>query len=224
MVRRLEHVAMDAKPLDLAVATKKLCKLLNECIESGLISTSIRPDWGTGSQFQLLEWLGDSALHFYLTQQIFGLFPAAGATEGAMSEVRANCSTNHCLARVFRNLELVKLLRPPTSSTTTSSPNYLVDEKKCADVVEALLGELYEAWRGCPPAADGVVDAGAQAREAHFALLEVIFYTGLEQTQQRHKPAEVEVSLYITRSPSVVPGQAALDERPRWQRAPQLRL
>jgi len=176
MVRLAGHVATDTKPLDLTAAAAKLRKLLCGCIEADLISHSIRPDWGTGSQFQLLEWLGDSALHFYLTQQIFGLFPAAGATEGAMSEVRMNCSTNRCLARVFRNLDLARLLRPCTSPGSTSSPNYLVDEKKCADVVEAVLGELYEAWRKSPPAADGVADSGAQAREGLFALLEVIFY------------------------------------------------
>ncbi|CAK0905353.1 unnamed protein product, partial [Prorocentrum cordatum] len=161
------------------------------CIAEGTLSQSVAPDWGQkGSPFQLLEWVGDSVLHMFLTQQIMLLFGAAGADEGQMSSVRSICGSTRTLARVFRSLDLARLLRHPGGPS--AAPNYLTDEKKGADVVEAILGELFEAVKGA--AAPGG-RALPQASGALLGLLELAFRTGVQETPQRFRPAVTETTL-----------------------------
>ena len=201
--------------VDFAALAKQLREQVARCIAAGHLSQSVAPDWGLkGSSFQRLEWLGDAVLQLYLTQQIFGLCAGNGASEGQMSDVRKACEGTHCLARVFKHLDLARLLQHPGGAA--GAPNYLVDEKKCADVVESVLGELFEVARdgdlrrargeAAAAADEGAAADDGLAREALHGLLDLILRTGLEESPQRfHPPAVETVSLLLVGLPGVPP-------------------
>ena len=185
------ELSLSQIPPGAATAVRKKVVL---CIEAGLLPTSTRPNWDhKGCKFQLLEWLGDAALHSYLTQQIFELLGPAGVGEGAMSSVRSTCCGTQCLARVFRSLSLSSLLQHDKKS-----PNYLVDHKRSADVIEAILGELFEAEKAWhQESANAVTPSDAAvpniARAALLSLLDLVFRAGMAETPQRYRPATTKV-------------------------------
>jgi len=207
MPRRKGHEEAGPK-VDLAAAAKQLRCQLAQCIAAGSLQHSIAPDWGLkGSSFQRLEWLGDAVLQLYLTQQIYGLCAGNGASEGQMSDVRKACEDTHCLARVFKSLDLARLLRHPGGNE--GAPNYLVNEKKCADVVESILGELFEVAKGEEEQrrrGEVASQAGGAVPEALHALLDLVLRTGLAECPQRFFPPAVEtVSLLLVGLPGVPP-------------------
>lgn len=193
MPRRKGREDQTTPAVDMKIAGERLRAQIASCISTGVLSKSVRPDWKSGSAFQLLEWAGDAALNAYLTQQIYIPFSAAGADEGAMSNVRAICNGNKCLARVFRNLDLSKLLRPPLAGGPT--PNYLVDDKKAGDVIESIIGELFQTIRGFVVGSSADAGPSTSAQSALFSLLELIFLTGMEECPQRFRPTATETLL-----------------------------
>jgi len=186
---------------------KHLRAKLSSFISAGVLHKSACPDWDRkGSAFQVLEWLGDSVLHLYSTQQAIHLFAGAGATEGQMSGLRNSCNSTVCLARAFRTLDLGRLLRHPGGPETM--PHYLLEEKKCADVVEAILGELFEeAKREAEAAAKGSAAPasvnGMTACELMRTFLDFIFRLGIEECPMRLKPAAPSRLWLLSTSPTV---------------------
>ncbi|CAE8635360.1 unnamed protein product [Polarella glacialis] len=86
----------------------------------------------------------------------------------------------------------------------------MLDEKKCADVVEAILGDLFEATRD--EAADPMAKAAGKASEALVGLLELIFLVGIQECPQRFGPsAPAKVTLMCMDAWSQKPVGASLE-------------
>eukprot|EP00928_Gymnodinium_smaydae_P044712 TRINITY_DN29835_c0_g1_i1.p1 TRINITY_DN29835_c0_g1~~TRINITY_DN29835_c0_g1_i1.p1 ORF type:complete len:259 (-),score=47.48 TRINITY_DN29835_c0_g1_i1:52-828(-) len=183
------------KAPDLSAAAASLRRELSALLTDGTLDASMAPCWdGRGSRFQLLEWIGDSVLHLYLTQHIHDLLVGAGAGEGQMSELRSHCESTATLCNVFKALVLGPLLR----GIVKDGPNYIVSEKKCADVVESIIGELFEtAKRGGSSRDADAVPAVTElsASDTLAALLEFVFHMGLQESPQRLRPGPVEIAL-----------------------------
>lgn len=201
MVRKAGFEAAGRCDFDPGPRIEKVRCLLVKCITAGVLAKSVTPDWGTGSAFQLLEWLGDGMLRMYLTQQVLSLFAASGGGEGALSIVRSSCEGTGCLARVFNSLHLSRLVRHDHCQKV---PNYILEDKKCADIVEAVLGELYEANKreeACKSlGGHSTNDRGSLVREALLSLLELIFCIGVAECPNRMVPTPSEV-MFIYVSP-----------------------
>ncbi len=91
-----------------------------------------------GAHQQRLEFLGDSVLHFLLTDALFQEF--TGEREGALSRHRAALVKGECLSRLARDLGLDAYLRlSPSEDKAGGRSRASILE----DTFEAIVGALY---------------------------------------------------------------------------------
>jgi len=90
-----------------------------------------------GSSNELLEFLGDSVLNFYISKKLFELFPKAN--EGALTRMRSSLVNTRRLSKIAKNLNLHKFLKVGSSfeGDVTLRPTVL------ADTLEAIIGAIF---------------------------------------------------------------------------------
>lgn len=102
----------------------------------------------SGSNYERLEFLGDSVLNFVITRRLYDTRPKDN--EGALSRLRSRVVRGETLARVARELKLGDHLR--MGEGELRSGGYL-RASVLADALEAVLGAIY-------------IDGGLQACES----------------------------------------------------------
>eukprot|EP01118_Nematostelium_gracile_P015603 TRINITY_DN6283_c0_g1_i1.p1 TRINITY_DN6283_c0_g1~~TRINITY_DN6283_c0_g1_i1.p1 ORF type:complete len:687 (+),score=144.02 TRINITY_DN6283_c0_g1_i1:108-2168(+) len=90
---------------------------------------------GSLTNYQRLEFVGDSVLDFMVSVKLYQMFPKA--SEGRLSYLKSCLVNNHFLSFLGRHIHLDKYTIMSPHFTTTPS------EKTTADVFEALIGLLY---------------------------------------------------------------------------------
>lgn len=91
-----------------------------------------------GTNYERLEFLGDSILNFLMAEALFLKYPTA--QEGDLSRLRASFVKGETLAEVARELGLGQYLRLGAGELKSGGRDR---SSILADVVEALLGALY---------------------------------------------------------------------------------
>ncbi|MCD6413944.1 MAG: ribonuclease III [Elusimicrobia bacterium] len=109
----------------------------------------------TGDSNELLEFLGDSVLNFYITRRLFEFFPSS--TEGALTRKRSYLVNTRRLAKVSSQIGLGKFLKVGDSfeGEVSDQPSIL------ADTLEALIGAMF---------LDGGWEKVSRFIESHFEI------------------------------------------------------
>eukprot|EP00927_Polykrikos_kofoidii_P021366 TRINITY_DN20236_c0_g1_i1.p1 TRINITY_DN20236_c0_g1~~TRINITY_DN20236_c0_g1_i1.p1 ORF type:complete len:421 (+),score=81.65 TRINITY_DN20236_c0_g1_i1:103-1365(+) len=186
-----------------AASAERVRSSLEKSIADGILVDSLKPCWHAKStRFQKLEWLGDAVLNFHITQQVHDFAEGAGCREGQMTLVRSACENMYCLAAVFRALNLMPLLE--LTQAQKYDPLLFSRDKSMCDVVEAIIGELFDAAKvdfmgrqGAPSVADsGKASIAAAALETLSALMHFIFCFGMQKCPQRIRPVPTKIVLF----------------------------
>jgi len=104
---------------------------------------------------ELLEFLGDSVLNFYISKRLFELFPKAN--EGTLTRMRSSLVNTRRLSKIAKKLNLHSFLKVGSSfeGDITSRPAVL------ADTLEAIIGAIF---------VDGGLKNVAQFIEKNFEI------------------------------------------------------
>lgn len=90
------------------------------------------------TNYERLEYLGDSLLNFVIADQLHATF--SELDEGALSRLRASLVRGSTLASIARELELGEFLRMGTGELKSGGFNR---ESTLADLVESIIGATY---------------------------------------------------------------------------------
>jgi len=109
-----------------------------------LMSAFIHPSFdhenpsGRKSNFERLEFFGDSILNFAVCEKLFEMFP--NASEGSLSRLRSILVSRKILSRISKKMELWKLTLFGRNEQFLKDP---YRTKLLADILEAFIGALY---------------------------------------------------------------------------------
>lgn len=117
------------------------------------------------TNYERLEYLGDSLLNFVIADEIHAKFPELD--EGALSRLRASLVRGTTLASIARELELGEFLRMGTGELRSGGFNR---DSTLADLVESIIGAVY--------------------RDSDFATARELVLTLFEERLQNPTPAE----------------------------------
>jgi len=92
----------------------------------------------SGTNYERLEYLGDSLLNFVIADEIHAKYPELD--EGALSRLRASLVRGTTLASIARELELGEFLRMGTGELRSGGFNR---DSTLADLVESIIGAVY---------------------------------------------------------------------------------
>lgn len=90
------------------------------------------------SDFERLEFFGDSILNFAVCEKLFAIFPKA--TEGNLSRLRSTLVSKKILSRISKKLGLWNLTLFGRNEQMLKDPYRM---KLLADILEALIGAIY---------------------------------------------------------------------------------
>jgi len=152
--------------------------------DPGLLEAALTHRSASRTNYERLEFLGDSVLNCVVAAALHGRFPAL--REGELSRLRASLVRQETLAGIARQLDLGGFLRlgeGELKSGGAQRPSIL------ADAVEALIGAIYldagfdparvVVERLCEPAM-AAIDPAAPGKDPKTALQEIL--------QGRHLP------------------------------------
>ncbi len=160
------------------------------------------------TNYERLEFLGDSLLNFVVAEALFDAFPELD--EGSLSRLRASLVRGTTLADIAREFELGEFLQMGVGELRSGGFDR---DSILADLVESILGAVYkesgfevarelvlrlmgERLTNMPSAAE-LKDPKTQLQEILQGLgLERPVYTVVEQSGQSHNP-EFTVSCHI---------------------------
>jgi len=109
-----------------------------ELLERALTHRSYANEKETGSNYERLEFLGDSILGFVVAEWLFHKFP--DLTEGKLSRMRANVVRKATLANVGRELGIGELLLLGEGELKSGG---FERDSILADSLEAIIGAIY---------------------------------------------------------------------------------
>jgi len=92
----------------------------------------------SSTNYERLEYLGDSLLNFVIADEIHAKFPELD--EGALSRLRASLVRGTTLASIARELELGEFLRMGTGELRSGGFNR---DSTLADLLESIIGAVY---------------------------------------------------------------------------------
>jgi len=92
----------------------------------------------SSTNYERLEYLGDSLLNFVIADELHANFPELD--EGALSRLRASLVRGTTLASIARELELGEFLRMGTGELRSGGFNR---DSTLADLVESIIGAVY---------------------------------------------------------------------------------
>lgn len=92
----------------------------------------------SSTNYERLEYLGDSLLNFVIADELHATFPELD--EGALSRLRASLVRGTTLADIARELELGEFLRMGTGELRSGGFNR---NSTLADLVESIIGAVY---------------------------------------------------------------------------------